>query len=319
VDWSPDPAVLATIAVAEYLYLRAVRILRGRGVRVRRGQQALWHAGIALWVIGLVSPIDAYGDDLLSAHMAQHLLIADLGAVLLLAGARYPVLMFLLPRPALVTLARWRTGRNAFRTLRKPLVAVPVYVLVLYTWHFSFAFEAAVRYPVVHAFQHASFIAIGVLVWWSALEPKRARVPGELWKVPYLIGARFGGMMLGMAFVIIRVPVYTGVYGSGERELGLSALHDQQLAGGMMVSLDILIMAFALCFFFLRAAQDAEEAEREPAPGLNPPIPAASRRRGRSPEPVDRSQVAHHEDARSTGSDSGHDAEPSTDDRRIQA
>ncbi len=74
--------------------------------------------------------------------------------------------------------------------------------------------------------------------------------------MPYLIGARFGGMLLGMAFVIIRVPVYTGVYGSGERELGLSALHDQQLAGGMMVSLDIVIMAFALCFFFLRAAQD---------------------------------------------------------------
>jgi hypothetical protein len=36
----------------------------------------------------------------------------------------------------------------------------------------------------------------------------------------------------------------------------------------MMVSLDLLLMVFALSFFFLRAAQDAEEAEkaeREPA------------------------------------------------------
>ena len=34
----------------------------------------------------------------------------------------------------------------------------------------------------------------------------------------------------------------------------------------MMVSLDILIMVFALCFFFCRAAQDAdrdEQRERE--------------------------------------------------------
>ena len=259
-----DPAVLATIAVAEYLYLRALRILRGRGVSVPLGQKLLWHAGISLWIIGLVSPVDSLGDDLLSAHMAQHLLIADLGAPLLLAGARYPVLMFLLPRPALVTLARWRPGRRAFRWLRQPLVAVPVYVLVLYGWHMSFAFEAAVRHPAVHALQHASFIAIGVLVWWSALDPKRRRVAGELWKVPYLLGARMAGMFLGMAFVVIRVPVYTGVYGSGERELGLSALNDQQLAGGMMVTLDILLMAFALCFFFLRAAQDADEREREP-------------------------------------------------------
>jgi putative membrane protein len=263
-----DPGVLATIAVAEYLYLRALRILRRRGVSVPLGQKLLWHAGISLWVAGLVSPVDSLGDDLLSAHMAQHLLIADLAAPLLLAGARFPVLVFLLPRPALVTLARWSAGRRAFRRLRQPLVAVPVYVLVLYFWHLSFAFEAAVRHPVVHALQHASFVAIGVLVWWSALEPKRRRVPGELWKVPYLLGARLGGMFLGMGFVLIRVPIYTGVYGSGERELGLSALHDQQLAGAMMVSLDLLLMVFALCFFFLRAAQDAEEAEdaeREPA------------------------------------------------------
>ena len=260
-DVTTDPAVLLTIAVAEFLYLRALRVLGRRGVAVPLGQRLAWHAGIALWTVGLVSPIDSLGDDLLSFHMAQHLLIADLGAPLLLAGARHPVLMFLLPRPALVTLARWRAGRRAFRVLRRPLVAVAVYVAVLYTWHFSFAFEAAVRYPAVHALQHASFVAIGVLVWWSALEPKRSRVPGQLWKVPYLLGARMAGMFLGMGFVLIRVPVYPGVYGAGERELGLSALHDQQLAGGMMVTLDILIMAFALCFFFLRSAQDAEAEE----------------------------------------------------------
>jgi cytochrome c oxidase assembly factor CtaG len=261
VELSLDPAVLASIAVAEVLYLRALRILGRRGVGVATGQKLAWHAGIALWVAGLVSPIDGLGDELLSAHMAQHLLIADLGAPLLLAGARYPVLMFLLPRPALVTLARWRAGRRFFRVIRRPLVAVPVYVAVLYTWHFGFAFEAAVRYPAVHALQHASFVGIGVLVWWSALDPKRARVRGELWKVPYLLGARLAGMLLGMGFVFIRVPVYTGVYAAEDRGHGLSALHDQQLAGGMMVSLDLLIMVFVLCFFFLRASQDAD---REP-------------------------------------------------------
>ena len=78
-------------------------------------------------------------------------------------------------------------------------------------------------------------------------------MPGELWKIPYILGARMIGMFLGMSFVLIRVPVYTGVYGSGDRGHGLSALGDQQLAGGMMVTVDILIMVFALCFFFYRA------------------------------------------------------------------
>jgi putative membrane protein len=139
-------------------------------------------------------------------------------------------------------------------------------VLVLYGWHFAILFEAAVRHPFVHALQHMSFVGIGILVWWSALEPKRRRLHGDLWKVPYLVGARMVGMFLGMSFVLIRVPVYTGVYASGDRGHGLSAIGDQQLAGGMMVTVDILIMVFALCFFFYRASQDAdreEERERE--------------------------------------------------------
>jgi cytochrome c oxidase assembly factor CtaG len=256
-----DPGALLLVASAEALYVRALRVLRGRGVAVRRGQIWLWHAGIALWAIGFFSPLHGLGDDLLTAHMAQHLLIADLAAPLLLAGARNPVLGFLLPRPALVTLAR-SPLRRWFDLVKRPLVAVPVYVLVLYGWHFAVFFEAAVRYPLVHGLQHMSFVAIGVLVWWSALEPKRRRLRGELWKIPYMIGARMAGMLLGMSFVLIRVPIYTGVYGSGDRGHGFSALGDQQTAGALMVSVDILIMVFALCFFFYRAAEDADRKER---------------------------------------------------------
>jgi putative membrane protein len=259
-----DVGALVLVATAEVLYLRALRILHARGVAVPRGQIAFWHAGIALWVIGFFSPLHGLSDELLSAHMAQHLLIADLAAPLLLVGARNPVLGFLLPRPALVTLAR-SSLRRAFDLLKRPTVAVPVYVLVLYGWHFAVFFEAAVRYPLVHALQHMSFVAIGVLVWWSALEPKRRRLRGELWKVPYLIGARMAGMFLGMSFVLIRVPIYTGVYAAGDRGHGFTALGDQQTAGAMMVALDLLIMVFALCFFFYRAAQDADREERRQA------------------------------------------------------
>jgi putative copper resistance protein D len=257
-----DPGALILVLATEALYLRALRVLGARGVAVPWPQIAAWHGGIALWAIGFFSPIHSLGEELLSAHMAQHLLIADLAAPLLLVGARNPVLGFLLPRPALVTLARSRRLRGAFRVLKRPLVAVPVYALVLYAWHFAIFFEAAVRYPVVHALQHMSFVAIGVLVWWSALEPKRRRVPGELWKVPYLVGARMAGMFLGMSFVLIRVPIYTGVYAAGDRGHGLGAVADQQVAGAMMVIVDLLIMAFALCFFFFRSAGDADREER---------------------------------------------------------
>lgn len=255
-------AIVLWLVLLEGLYVRALRILRGRGVAVPLPQVVAWHGAMALWIAGLLSPIDDLGDDGLAFHMLQHLLIADLAAPLMLIGLRNPMLAFFLPREVLVPLARSRL-RGALRVLRRPLVALPVYVLVLYGWHFGVFFEAAVRHPLVHALQHTSFIAIGVLVWWSVLEPKRRRLRGELWKIGHILAARFLGMFLGMSFVLIRTPIYTDVYGSGERALGLSPIHDQQLAGGMMVVLDILLMVFALAFFFQRAGDQYDADERK--------------------------------------------------------
>ena len=145
-------AILIWLIVAESLYVRALRVLGGRGVRgPARGRSRAGTSGSALQAIALLSPLGSLADELLSAHMAEHLLLADLGAPLLLAGLRNPVLGFFLPRPVLVGLARRRRLRGAFRTLRRPLVAIPVYALVLYGWHLTFAFEGAVRNDLVHA------------------------------------------------------------------------------------------------------------------------------------------------------------------------
>jgi putative membrane protein len=254
-------AIVLWLVVLEGLYVRALRILGRRGVTVPTPQIVAWHGAMALWIAGLLSPIDDLGADGLAFHMLQHLLIADMAAPLMLIGLRNPVLAFFLPREVLVPLARSRL-RGVFRTLRQPLVALPVYVLVLYAWHFSVFFDAAVRNPFVHALQHTSFIAIGVLVWWSVLEPKRRRMRGELWKIGHILTARFLGMFLGMCFVLIRQPIYDNVYGTGTRALGLTAIQDQQLAGGMMVVLDIVLMVFALAFFFQRAGQQYDIDER---------------------------------------------------------
>jgi len=255
-------AIVVWLIVAETLYVRALRTLGRRGVAVPRLQVVLWHLGLALQAIALLSPIGSLAEEMLSAHMVEHILLADLGAPLLLAGLRNPVLAFFLPRGVLVTLARRRRLRSALRTLRQPLVALAVYTVVLYGWHLSFAFEGAVRHDLVHVAQHASFIVAGMFVWWSALEPKRRQLHGDLWKIGFILAARMIGMFLGMAFVLIRQPVYTGVYGSGERN-GISALADQQTAGGIMVAVDIAIMVFALSFFFWQAARqhDRDEAD----------------------------------------------------------
>lgn len=264
-----DPVIVAMLLLAAGLYVRALGVLARRRLRVSAWQQTAWWIGWALLAIGLLGPPGANDEQLLSLHMAQHLLIGDLAAPFLLLGVRSPLLLFYLPRPALVLLARRRALRRAFRVLRRPLVALPLYVLTVYAWHYSSLFEGAVRHPMLHAVQHGAFMAANLLLWWPVIEPQRRRMGGQLWKIGYLFAARMSTMFLGMVFLFARGILYADVYGRGLRE-GMSSRADQQAAGGMMMTLDIVIMAVTACWFFWLASREhdasgAHVAERPPA------------------------------------------------------
>ena len=258
-----DLTAIYLLGLPAFLYVRAVSILKRRGRRVPIWQQVAWFAGLALIGVALLSPLDDLGEtDLVSAHMAQHLLIADLSAPFLVIGLRWPVYPFLLPRAMTAAIGRSKPIRRAFRFLRQPLVAASLWILTLYGWHMAPAYEAALRNPVLHALQHQTFIVASLLVWTAVLEPTKARVPGGLWKIAHIVGVRFAGMFLGMAFVIVQSPFYTGFYGNRALQHGISPETDQGIAGGMMLGVDMLVMLAALCFFFLRSAEDADRAQQ---------------------------------------------------------
>jgi putative copper resistance protein D len=264
VRFALDPIVVVLLVLSAGLYVRALRVVRSRGLSPSRAQQASWWIGLALLAIGLMGPPDAYDGTLLSAHMAQHQLIGDLAAPFLLIGLRSPLLLFYLPRPVLVLLARRRWLRGAFRVARGPLLALPLYVLTVYAWHYAPLFEGALRHPALHALQHEFFIAANLLLWWPVLEPSRRRMGGGLWKIGYVFAARMSTMFLAMIFLFSRSPLYAGEYGTGPRE-GISALADQRTAGGLMMTLDIVIMVLAACWFFWDASRAYDREQRDAA------------------------------------------------------
>jgi cytochrome c oxidase assembly factor CtaG len=258
-----DPTAFYLLFLPAALYLRAAWVLRRRGYTVPPLQQACWFAGLSAIGAALLSPLDHLGDtDLVSAHMGQHLLLGDIAAPLLLLGLRSPVYAFVLPRPLLVPIARSTRFRRLLRFITRPWIAAPLWLLILYGWHLAPSYDAALRHPVLHALQHQSFLVGSLLVWYPVLEPTRRRVPGALWKIAHITGVRFGGMFLGFALIVITHPIYSGFYDSRALAHGMSPYHDQQLAGGMMMGLDLLVMMTALLFFFMRSANDAERAQR---------------------------------------------------------
>jgi putative copper resistance protein D len=255
-SFQPGPAL--GLAVLALLYIRAVRVLGRRGYRVPRGQQAFWWTGFVALAAAFLSPLDEQALKVVSAHMGQHVLMADIAVPLMLIGVRSPVLQFFLPRPILEPLARRRSLRSVFRWLRRPMVAIPVYTLVLYAWHLGPLFEGALRNDFVHGLQHQSFIAFSALVWWPIVEPNHRRMPGHLWKIPYILGARLPTMFLGMAFIVAQSPFYSGFYGTGTRPGGLSWTADQQLGGAMMMMVDMVTLMVVLTAVFWRAASDED-------------------------------------------------------------
>jgi cytochrome c oxidase assembly factor CtaG len=254
----PGPGI--GLLVLGALYVRAVRVLSRRGYDVPTGQQAYWWAGFAFMFGAFFSPLDIKAESVVWAHMAQHTLMADVGAPLMLIGVRNPVLQFFLPRPVLVPLARRRGLRRFFARIRRPMYAVPIYTVVLYGWHLGPTFTAALGNDFIHGLQHESFIAFGALAWWPLVEPGRRHMPADLWKIPYIIAARLPTMFLGMGFIVARTPFYASFYGTGTRPGGISALEDQQIGGAIMMVVDIITLMVVLSVIFWRAARDDEAA-----------------------------------------------------------
>jgi putative copper resistance protein D len=257
-SFQPGPAL--GLAVLALLYVRAVRVLGRRGYRVPVGQQAFWWSGWLCLAAAFLSPLDTEATTYISAHMAQHVLMADIAVPLLLIGIRNPVLQFYLPRSILEPLARRHGLRAFFRRLRNPAIAIAAYTVVLYAWHLGPAFTAALENQFVHALQHQSFIVFSALVWWPLIEPNHRRLPGRLWKIPYIVGVRLPTMFLGMAFVVAQSAFYSSYYGSGPRPNGMSALGDQQLGGAIMMVVDIVTLMVVLTAVFWRAASEDDEA-----------------------------------------------------------
>src|SRR2546423_14555472 len=90
---------LLVVAVAYRLpYRRGARNPAVRGRPVPGWRQACFLAGLAVILGALSPPMDDLSDSLFSVHMAQHLLLGDVAALLIVPGLTGPIMQPVLPR-----------------------------------------------------------------------------------------------------------------------------------------------------------------------------------------------------------------------------
>ncbi len=151
--------------------------------------------------------IGGAAEELFWPHMVEHLLLGDLGTLLLVLGLTGPLLAPVLRIGVL----------DRLRVLAHPLVAFPLWAVNLYAWHLPALHEAAVRHEAVHALQHAGFIIFGANMWMALLGP----LPKPAWfgnaaRLAYIIAVRLTGAILANVLVFGGSSFYD-VYRPGRR------------------------------------------------------------------------------------------------------
>jgi putative membrane protein len=225
--------VAAAVAAALLFVQASVRLRRrGRADLAGWDRAGLFALGLALTLVALVSPLDRVADvSLLSAHMAQHVLIGDATPALLLVAVRGPLLVFMLPASVLAPLARSGRVRAVLRTLLRPRVALGVWATNLAVWHVPYLYDLALRHQGLHDFEHLCWVVAGLLVWTLLVDPGshgRLTVGGRVALAAAMFAA---GQVLTDVLVFSFHPLYPAYRGA----YGLSALTDQQLSGVVMM------------------------------------------------------------------------------------
>lgn len=221
--------VVALVMGLEALYLLAATRLRPAvpGAPGASPRQLVWFT-LGMLSMGAVSvwPVhDVAEEQLLSVHMAQHLVISLVAPPLLLLGMPPWLLRRVLaPRPL-----HW-----AVRHLARPFVALVGFNAVVILSHWPAVVDLTLRFEAAHFLAHAVLFGSAFLMWWPVVDP-----------LPEMPGLSYPGRMLYLflqsivptvpaSFLTFGSSVIYRAYAEAGRLFGIDALNDQRVAGLIM-------------------------------------------------------------------------------------
>jgi putative membrane protein len=245
-----EPLQVIGVSVFGVAYALRAATLAREGRPAPTWRIACYFSGLTLILAMFVSPAAHLGGELVLAHMAQHLIIGDIAALLIVLGLTRALLQPVMALP----------GFKHLEKLTLPYIALPLWIANLFIWHIPGLYEEAVLNDAVHALQHACFIGFGVLMWMPIAGP----LPVPTWfgggaQVGYTAVARLAGAALGNIMVWSAAALYP-VYAAGEAYWGISPLTDQGIAGMIMMIEGSIVTLGVLAWTLLRwAARDSEK------------------------------------------------------------
>lgn len=246
-SWEWRTTIIITLASAGVFYSVGWGRLRRRQRResrlANRWRLISYWSGLLVIALALMSPIDVLSSQLFFMHMIQHLLLVMIAPPLLMLANPLPFVLWGLPAGARRIVGNWLSqilnhrspSRHWLRTLSGPGLVWFLLVCTLIGWHDPNAYNAALRYPLVHDLEHLTFFLPAVLYWWLATGAgprlhKQLSLPA---RTAFVMAAIPPNMLIGMAIAFSSEPIYT-YYLTVPRLWQIEVMLDQALAGVIM-------------------------------------------------------------------------------------
>jgi putative membrane protein len=161
-----------------------------------------------------------------STHMVQHLLLGDLGPLLIVLGLTGSV------------------------RLAPPFVALPLWSATLVAWHLTPLYDAALDHVALHQVEHLCFVVAGFLLWASIL------LDGPSWfsaarRLPYVLAMWLVSLALSQVFIWSDHSYYSRY-----------SLSDQRAGGGVMLIEGSFVMLGVVVWLLLRVLAESEARQR---------------------------------------------------------
>lgn len=232
-------------------------------------------AGLACVAVAASPSVHELADKLFWVHMVQHVLLLLIAPPLLALARPWHRMLHGVPlgvRRRFALGAVHAPGRAAAaRWVGRPAVAWGLFNVTLLAWHLPAAYDATLASPVVHAAEHLTFFATGLLFWTRVIDspPWRSTLDGP-GRLVYLLGGMVVSWGLAVALAFAPSPLYAVYADQASRPGGITAFADQQIAAGVMwvpgsipFALAIVIVATGLLDRGMPAEPDSRAA-REP-------------------------------------------------------
>jgi len=262
---------LGCVAVLGWWYVAGLRRVLHRARRPRRHlvRAATLFLAVGSLVVTTGPPLGELLERRLSGHMAEHLVLIVVTAPLLVLARPGAVVAVGMPREVrgAVLGAAHRLGvLRGLSSATAALVAWCLHVGALWAWHLPAAYDAALRSPLLHLVEHASFLGTAWLFWWHVAALARRRGAGAA-AAAYVATAIPPGAALGAVLTFPDHPLYR-LQAARAAADGADPLLDQRIAGLVMwVPLDFAYLALAVWLFgsWLARLDGRRDADDGPA------------------------------------------------------